>query len=62
MSAITRQILEKDSGVCILVVRGNPNTLTLIAPKGSLALDVTNAALYVSNDSATSDWLVATLT
>jgi hypothetical protein len=62
MSVITRQVLEKDTGVSILVVGGNPNTLGLIAPVGSIATDRTTGNLYVSDDGATSSWRAATLT
>jgi hypothetical protein len=62
MSVVTRFVYEKDTGVCHIVCGGNPNTLGLIAPIGSTAVDRVTGALYVSDDSATSSWLTATLT
>lgn len=56
MSVVTRVPLEKDTGVCLLVCRGAPATLGLIAPVGSLALNVTLPGLYQSTSATTSAW------
>jgi hypothetical protein len=65
MTEITTLWIKKSTGVRGLLIEGdegNPNTLELICPKGSVVHDAVTPALWVSNDSAVSDWLQATLT
>jgi hypothetical protein len=58
MSHITKQIIEPDTGLCVIWCRGNPNTLGLKATAGSVAYDVTNFDIYMSDDSSTSSWVL----
>lgn len=59
MSVITRVPLETDSGICIMICDGDPNSLGIKAPVGSLILDRQGSGLWVSNSSTASDWSAA---
>jgi hypothetical protein len=56
MSIITTVWIIKDTGVRFLVGTGNPNTLGLICPIGSLFMDDATGAYYKSVDPDVSDW------
>jgi hypothetical protein len=56
MTFVSAHIFEKDTGIGLIICRGDPNVLGLIRPVGCLAIDATGPALYQSASSTLSSW------